>query len=92
MNTQDKWLNEFFKNTNERIKLRDGKLNEKAIKRGLHIKDYPVKWRQARELTLSDESYRPPTKTIFDEACKTYVELGGGASKEFIASLEKENK
>lgn len=78
--TQDEWLKKSRLDCFAECDLKDGKYDNKAIGKGLDIKNYPVKWRQARDLAIKEKSVSTPKSffiTHFDLACKNFLELGG---------------
>jgi hypothetical protein len=79
--TQDEYYDQIARDCINGVDLLKGKFNKKAISEGLLIKDYPVKWRQARELAVKEKEVRWSKTPVFRIACKFFLELGGGVKQ-----------
>lgn len=66
------------------------KSDELAIERGLDIKNYPVKWKQALDIALRADKDSYTEGNAFEYACRCYVELGGQSANNFYGLLNEE--
>lgn len=61
-----------------------------AIERGLLIKDYPVKWKQAKSQALRADKLSYSEDSAFELACRFFLELGGVMQGNFYGILNSE--
>jgi len=57
--------------------------DELALEKGYLIKDYPTKWRQAKNMAIQKDKKDYSEDSAFALACRLFLELGG-QRKEWI--------
>ena len=82
------WANELF--TAQQAILFDRQVDRLAIERGLQIREYPTKWKDAKDIALRTRTDKFPEESAFELACRVFVELGGGMQKPFYDVLNSE--
>ncbi len=68
----------------------DQKTDELAIERGLQIREFPTKWKQAKDMALRMRKDRYAEESAFEWACRVYLELGGESKQPFYDVLNSQ--
>lgn len=63
------------------------KTDELAIERGLKIRDYPGKWKQAKDVALRMPKDSYPEDTAFDLSHRLFLELGAESGLPYYGLL-----
>ena len=64
--------------------------DELAIERGLKIREYPGKWKTAKDIALHARKDKYAEESAFELACRNFLELGGEMSANFYGLLNSE--
>lgn len=67
------------------------KEDELAIERGLLIKEYPSKWKQAKSVAIRADKDSYAEGTAFEYACRLFLQLGGKQEGNFYGLLNAES-